>query len=84
MKKMLVEGEMFMEKLHGGKDTSVAITKFAYISPTATPTRKTVYSLIFCFQFLLFTDVREKAMENLMRNLMEKRMQQYHQKTAKS
>ena len=44
---MLVEGEMFMEKLHGGKDTSVAITKFAYISPTATPTRKTVYSFVF-------------------------------------
>ena len=36
---MLVEGEVFIEKLHGGKGTYVAITKFAYISPTATPTR---------------------------------------------
>ena len=38
MKKRLVEGELLMEKPHRGKG-HVAITKFAYISPTAMPTR---------------------------------------------
>ena len=49
-REMLVEGEVFIEKLHGGKGTYVAITKFAYISPTATPTRAYAKNrLQFCF-----------------------------------
>ena len=44
----------------------MAITKFAYISPTATPTRAYAKNRLqfwfFCCQFLLFTDVRDSKL----------------------
>ncbi len=55
----LLSNWCFWKSFMGGMGTHVAITKFAYISPTATPTRayaKNRLNLIFCCQLLLYTD----------------------------